>query len=304
MRVMHLREIDLNLLHALQALLEERHVTRAASRCRLSQPAMSRALNRLRDVLGDPLLLRTGGAYERTPRAESALRELELIMARLTALLEGDKFSPARSQECFRVAMTDHGSMVLMPSLIQRLRTAAPNARVHQFVWNDGMHEELVAGRVDLALSAENAPPELQTEILYKEAFVCLVSRSRPKPPKRFSLKQYLALPHVIVETWDGQQAPVDRPLAQLGLKRNAVLHCPYFVPTIFTVARSDLVLTVPLRLGKMAVATAAVRIVHPPAELKDFTYFMTWHPRLTDEAAHAWFREQLRVIAHTIRTK
>jgi DNA-binding transcriptional LysR family regulator len=232
------------------------------------------------------------------------LRELELIMGRLAAMAQGEDFSPARSQERFRVAMTDHGSMVLMPPLIERLRAAAPNARVQQSVWNDGVHDELVAGRLDVALSAEIAPPELQTEILYKEEFVCLVASSRSSPAKRFTLKQYLALPHVIVETWGGQQAPVDRPLAQLGVKRNAVLRCPFFVPTIFTVARSDLVLTVPLRLGKMAAAVAAVRVVRPPRELKDFTYFMTWHPRLTSEAAHAWFREQLRKVTHTIETK
>jgi DNA-binding transcriptional LysR family regulator len=232
------------------------------------------------------------------------LWELELIMVRLAAMAQGEEFSPAQSKERFRVAMTDHGSMVLMPPLIERLRAAAPNARVQQLVWNDGVHDELVAGRLDLALSAEIAPPELQTEILYKEEFVCLVARSRSAPAKRFTLKQYLSLPHVIVETWGGQQAPVDRPLAQLGVKRNAVLRSPFFVPTIFTVARSDLVLTVPLRLGKMAAAAAAVRVVRPPRELKDFTYFMTWHPRLTSEAAHAWFREQLREVAHTIETK
>jgi DNA-binding transcriptional LysR family regulator len=219
-------------------------------------------------------------------------------------MAQGEEFSPARSQERFRVAMTDHGSMVLMPPLMERLREAAPSARVQQSVWNDGAHDELIACRLDVALSAEIAPPELQTEILYKEEFVCLVATSRGAPTKRFTLNQYLALPHVIVETRSCQQAPVDGPLAQLGLKRNAVLRCPFFVATIFTVARSDLVLTVPLRLGKMAAATAAVRMVRPPRELKDFTYFMTWHPRLTNEPAHAWFRDQLRKVARSIGTK
>jgi DNA-binding transcriptional LysR family regulator len=105
----HLRNVDLNLLHALHALLEERHVTRAAKRSFLSQPAMSRALDRLRETFGDPLLVRTGRVYERTVRGESVLRELESIMGRLGAMVRGEEFSPARTQERFRVAMTDNG---------------------------------------------------------------------------------------------------------------------------------------------------------------------------------------------------
>src|SRR5260370_26197712 len=108
----HLRNVDLNLLLALHALLEERHVTRAAKRCFLSQPAMSRALDRLRETFGDPLLVRTGRVYERTPRGERVLRELESIMARLAAMVQGEEFHSARSQQRFRVPWTDHGSTI------------------------------------------------------------------------------------------------------------------------------------------------------------------------------------------------
>src|SRR5580658_4501270 len=101
MRDMHLRNMDLNLLHALQALLEEQHVTRAAKRCFLSQSAMSRALERLRDMFRDPLLVRSGRVYQRTARAERVLRELETLMPRLQAMVRGEEFDPARSQERF-----------------------------------------------------------------------------------------------------------------------------------------------------------------------------------------------------------
>jgi DNA-binding transcriptional LysR family regulator len=304
MREVHLRNVDLNLLPALQALLEERHVTRAAKRCFLSQPAMSRALDRLRETLGDPLLVRTGRAYERTVRGERVLRELESIMRRLEAMVEEEEFSPARSQERFRVAMTDHGSMVLIPPLMERIRTVAANVRIEESAWNDRVYEDVVAGRIDIALSAEASPSGLQSEVLYKEDFVCLAGCAQRIRARRFTLKQYLALPHAVVETWAGQQTPVDRPLAELGLKRNAVLRGPFFVPTIFTVARSDLILTVPRRLGRIAATTAAVRVVEAPREIKGLTYFMAWHPRLTTEPAHVWFRQQLRMAARSIRTK
>src|SRR5882672_6338244 len=130
MRQVHLREVDLNLLHALHALLAERHVTRAAKRCFLSQPAMSRALERLRQMFRDLLLVRTGHAYERTVRGERVLRELESLMPRLEAMVRGEEFDPARSQERFRVAMTDHAAAMLMPPLLRRVRAAATNVKV------------------------------------------------------------------------------------------------------------------------------------------------------------------------------
>src|SRR6478609_11350705 len=190
----HLRNVDLNLLHALHALLEERHVTRAAKRCFLSQPAMSRALERLRETLGDPLLVRTGRAYERTVRGERVLCELESIMRRLETMVQGEEFSPARSQERFRVAMTDHGSTILLPVLLERVRKAAPHARLEVSAWNTKAYEDVVAGRIDLALSAEAVPPILESELIFDLVFVCLVGSAQAVRTRRFTLKQYLQL--------------------------------------------------------------------------------------------------------------
>jgi len=246
MRDVHLRNVDLNLLNALHALLEERHVTRAAKRCFLSQSAMSRALERLREMFGDVLLVRSGRSYERTLRGESVLRELESLMPRLEAMVRGEHFDPAKSQVRFRVAMTDHAAMVLMPPLVQRVRRAGAEVNMHASAWNDRVHEDIVAGRIDTALSAEAPPSTLESEVLYEEDFVCLVGRAQQIRTRRFTLKQYLDLPHAIVETWAGQQTPVDRPLAELGMRRDAVLRIPFFVPTILAIARTDLILTVP----------------------------------------------------------
>jgi len=161
-----------------------------------------------------------------------------------------------------------------MPPLVEQLRAVAPNVTVDVSAWNDRVYEGTAAGQIDLALSAEAPPPALDSDVLYEEDFVCLVARTDKIRTRRFSLKQYLNLPHVIVSTWEGQQTPVDRPLAELGLKRHAVLRVPFFVTTIFTVARTDLILTVPRRLGKLAAATADVRAVEPPHEIKGFYLF------------------------------
>src|SRR5882724_11957102 len=296
----HLRNVDLNLLHALHALLEERHVTRAAKRSFLSQPAMSRALDRLREAFGDALLVRTGRVYERTPRGERVLRELESIMGRLAAMVQGEEFYHARSQERFRVAMTDHGSTILLPALLERVRKAAPHARLEISAWRTQAYEDVVAGRIDLALSAEAVPPTLESEVIFNLDFVCLVGSTQSVRKRRFTLKQYLQFPHALVETLDGQQTMVDRPLAQLGMKRRVVLSLPFFVPAIFAIAQTDLILTVPRKLARITAGMAGVRVVESPREINAFPYFMAWHPRLSTEPAHRWFREQLRMVART----
>ena len=294
MRDVHLRQVDLNLLSTLYALLEERHVTRAAKRCFLSQPAMSRSLERLRDTLGDELLIRTGRIYERTVRGEWLLRELENLLPRLEALVRGEPFDPAQSRERLRVALTDNGSIALLPALTQRIRTAAPDITLEIVAWHDRSFEDVEAGKIDLALSPLAAPSPLETERLFKEDFVCLLGADHKLRSRRFTLKQYLELSHVAVGT-------LDRPLADLGLRRRVALSVPFLVPAVAAVAGSDLVLTLPRKLAKAVAAMVNVRSVEPPPEIKSFQYFMVWHPRLTAEPAQVWFREQLRIVAKTI---
>ena len=301
MRDVHLRSLDLNLLQPLHALLEERHVTRAARRSFLSQSAMSRALERLREMFGDPLLVRSGRGYERTVRGERVLRELESLMPRLEAMVGGEEFVPAQSRERFRVALTDHASVILLPRLVALVRRTAASVKLEVTEWRTQSYEDVAAGALDTALSAEEAPPALDSEVLFNLDFVCLAGSAQRVRTRRFTLKQYLQFPHALVETLEGQQTWVDRPLAQLGVKRRVALTLPFFVPAIFAIAQTDLIVTVPRKLAEITAAMAGVRVVEPPREIKAFPYFMAWHPRLTTEPAHAWFREQLRAAARTI---
>jgi DNA-binding transcriptional LysR family regulator len=252
-------------------------------------------------MFGDPLLVRNGSTYECTVCGERVLRELETLIPRLQAMVGGVDFDPARSQERFRVALTDHASTMLPPSLVARVRRAAAHVKVEVSAWRTQAYEDVAAGRIDTALSAEEAPPTLDSEAIFNLDFVCLVGSALRVRTRRFTLKQYLQFPHALVETLAGQQTLVDRPLAQLGEKRRVVFSLPFFVPAIFTIAQTDLVLTVPRRLAKITAGMAGVRVVEPPREIKAFPYFMAWHPRLSTEPAHRWFREQLRMAARTI---
>jgi DNA-binding transcriptional LysR family regulator len=169
MRDVHLRNVDLNLIHPLRALLEECHVTRAAKRSFLSQSAMSRALERLREVFGAPLLVRNGRGYERPARGERVLRDLESLMPRIEHMVRGEKFDPVRSHEVFRIAMSDHASIILLPSLLASVRRAATHIRLEVSASQAETYEDVAAGRIDTFLCAEEAPPSLESEAPAKQ---------------------------------------------------------------------------------------------------------------------------------------
>jgi DNA-binding transcriptional LysR family regulator len=302
MRSEHVSRADLNLLRTLFALLEEKHVTRAAKRCFLSQPAMSRALERLRATFGDELLIRVGRGYERTARGERVLRDLESLLPQLDLLLKGEQFDSAQSEERFRLSMTDHASVVVLPDLVRRLSSVAPRSRLELIPWRDERFEDVEAGRLDLVLDVAGAPPKLNSELLFSDIFACVVASRHPFKKSRFTLSEYLKYRHVVVDVLSGQQTPVDRPLAVLGLKRSVGLVLPYFLPAGLAVAQSNMILTTPSRLARELGKTAGVRVVKAPREITGFKYEMTWHARLTADPAHAWFRDQIRAVARDLQ--
>ena len=177
MRDVHLRNLDLNLINPLHALLDECHVTRAAKRSFLSQSAMSRALERLREMFGDPLLVRNGRGYERTVRGERVLRELESLVPRLEDMVRGEKFDPAQSREVFRVAMSDHAAMIVLPSLLASVRKAATHVKLQVSASGAETHADVAAGRIDTFLCPEEAPPSLESETLFTLDFVVLLAQ-------------------------------------------------------------------------------------------------------------------------------
>jgi DNA-binding transcriptional LysR family regulator len=301
MRYEHLTKSDLNLLQTLSVLLEERHVTRAAQRCSISQSAMTRAFQRLRGMFGDDLLIRTRRHYERTTRGEHLLKELENLLPRLEALIRGGGFDPAQSHDHFRVTMTDYGCTVLLPGLMKYLSVAAPNVTFELIAWHDRRFEDVGSGRLDLVLDVFGAPPTLESQTLFEDEMVCLLAANHPARSRRLSLKQYLKYPHAVVNILAGQQTIPDRPLGDLALKRRVELIVPFSVPAVFAIAQTEMILTLPRRLAKKVLGMTPVRLAAAPAELKSFKYVMFWHPKLTADPAHRWLRDRLRENASSL---
>ncbi len=297
MRAVNLRSIDLNLLMPLYALLKERSVTRAGQEIHLSQPATSRALERLRDLLADDLLIRSRGKYQLTTRGESLLQELELVLPRLERLWRGEPFVPSHSTERLRLCMTDFACSLLLPRLMRILGKAAPAIRIEVIPWQEHRFESAAAGSLDLVFSPIAAPASLHVERLFEESFVCLVAEDHPFRRKQFGLKNYLEHSHIAIETQAGQQTFVDRPLAEAGYRRRITLQVPFFSSGVLALPGTQLVLTAPRRLARDLAGKSGVRTIQAPSEIHGFPYSMMWHPRLDNEPLHLWFRQIVQQV-------
>ena len=296
MRTTHLRQADLNLLVVFTVLAEERNVTRAAGRLLLSQPAVSRALQRLRETFHDDLLIRTGSGYETTPKGERLLQELSTTLPRLDRLLSGGEFDPNEEVTTFRVAVTDHASQVLGPVIC---RTALPEARKVSFdfvSFGDQTFDAIDKGRLDLLLNADDGylPPRFQNETIFEDGFAC-VAASGNSYARKLTLKQYLAADHVGVGILGGLQTIPEKRLAAIGASRHCVIWVPYFSAAIQCVPGTPLIATVPARMAQFKELKPVLKALSPPDVLGRFRYLMAWHTRMNTDTGHIWLRTAIR---------
>jgi DNA-binding transcriptional LysR family regulator len=296
-------DFDLNIMRALRALLEERHVSSAAERCGVSQPAMSRTLARLRTTFADDLLVRSGRHYERTPRADHLLAEVRDILDRIEAALSGNRFDARQCDVVFRLASTDYISAILLPHVLRDLQNHAPSSALELTRSDERTVDEVSAGRIDVAIiSVDDAPASLNREKLFDDDYVCIVAVDHALARRtNVTLEQYLKQRHIVIDVVHGVQPPIDRPLAALGVRRQVGYRTPFLTSAVYAVASTSMMLTIPRRQARSCTAGLPVRIVGAPRELDTFTYTLAWHKRLEASAAHAWFRERLRTIASQV---
>ncbi|MFC5860818.1 LysR family transcriptional regulator [Acidicapsa dinghuensis] len=298
MRLTQLRQADLNLLVVFAVLAEERHVSRAAERLLLSQPAVSRALQRLREMFHDDLFVRGAAGYELTPQGQRLLGELEVMLPKLDRLLSGRGFDPETEPATFRIAATDSATAILAPILCRDVLPKAPKVRVDFVPWHPTIYEQLVHGSLDLILSASSveAPPPIQSQSLYDEQFVCAVDAKHPVK-RALTMKQYMDAQHISVSLFGGMQVAPDKPLAAMGYKRKIAMHVPYHEAAVRCVEGTRYIATVPRWFAETAAPNPAIRLLKPPVEIAGFRYVMNWHPRVTTDAAHGWLRATMREL-------
>jgi DNA-binding transcriptional LysR family regulator len=308
MQDVNLASVDLNLLVALRALLAERHVTRAARSIGLSQPAMSHALARLRELFDDPLLVRTPRGMQPTARAEKLAPVLGRALEDLSRIVAApEKFDPARSRRCFTIVADDYSELVLLPQLLTRMWREAPNADVRVRPQHARWQDDLAEGRADLAVVPAARVPSggiVLSKILHED-YVCVVRADHPRVKKKsITLADYLELPHALIAPRGESGSVVDTALGRLGRRsRRVAVEIPHFLVAPHIVRATDVVLMLAERVARVMAEPLDLRVLAPPRELglTGFDVYLAWHERQRGDDAHAWMRRLLLEIAKSV---
>jgi DNA-binding transcriptional LysR family regulator len=293
---MDIRAVDLNLLKAFDALVNERTVTGAAGRIGLSQPAMSHALSRLRGVFADDLFVRTPTGMEPTARA----REIALLVSAAIEHIEvalnlSAGFDPTKSAGIFTAGMAEYAEVALVGRLAREFAEQAPRATL-RLLPLDGRDaaERLERGAIDVAVAhLRGLPTAIESQTLLRDPFVVVVRKDHPLTAETLSIEAYAAQSHVLVSPRGDTSGAIDRILVDLGMRRRIALLVATYLALPAALAASDLVATVPSRTARQIAATAEVAILPLPLDL-EATVSMAWHRRAASEPAQAWFRSLL----------
>ncbi|WP_296597093.1 LysR family transcriptional regulator [Phenylobacterium sp.] len=289
---------DLNLLVTLDVLLEEGSVAGAARRLRLSPSAMSRALARLREVTGDPLLVRAGRGLTPTPRADALRAEVrDLVQGAQAVLRPAERTDPATLVRAFTLRASDGFVENFGPGLIARVQAEAPGVRLNFLQKPDKDSAPLREGRVDLetAVVDHAVGPELRAQALFRDRLVGAVRHEHPLARGEVTLAGYRAARHVVVSRSGLEDEAVDLPFLPPGLDRRIACVVGGFAAALALARRADLVATVPMRhTAVLREGLATFELPTPPAP---FTISMLWHPRLDADPAHRWLRGLVREV-------
>lgn len=298
--IMNLAAIDLNLLVAFEALIEERHVTRAGDRIGLAQPSMSSALRRLRELFGDELFLRTASGMQPTEKALALARPIGAALAQIRETLAPQPdFDPATARWRFTIAVTDYGDLVVVPALIALLRRDAPGIDIAVRPITEGRDAvaRLERGELD-ALIGGHLPgsPACLRRRLIEERFVCIRDATHARNGANMTLNDYAALPHALFSAagGDGLPSAVDAALGKEGLKRRIAVTLPHVTAIPFAVVGTDLVATMAERIARRFAASAGIAVLPLPCEMPAFDIDLLHSRRALADPALRWLMEAI----------
>lgn len=301
---MNVAALDLNLLVALDALLQEESVSRGGQKIGLSQPAMSHALGKLRDVLGDPLLVRTGGRMQLTLRAQSMKSPAREVLERVREVFVSDSFVPASSTRTFRVFMSDYASNLLLSSLSKAVRRNAPGVRIEVHPWRGIPADSAESGRIPDAVVACQIRdlPGFYRQRLFTDRDVCVMRTGHRLYGKKFSLKAFLEAPQVGVAAVEFSADPVDTWLHELRHPRRVVVTVPHYIEALHLVARTELIAVIPELLVRAYASTLNLVTKKVPLDVGTFDEYLLHSARTHADLGCSWLRELIKSCVPALR--
>jgi DNA-binding transcriptional LysR family regulator len=296
-------KMDLNLLPLLDAILATESVGKAAALVGLSKPAASHALSRIREQLGDPILVRAGQKWVLTQRATALAPRVRAALTEARGVLSADRaFDPKELRREFRIHATDQMLSLLGLALGHAVTVAAPNVGL-RFLPLELDEAHALRTDVDLALGVfHDLSPELRVQKLFDDKFACAVRAGHPKVKGKLTLETYLALRHVVIAPRGMPGSVVDDALAERSLARRAVRWVPYTSSALEFVAESDCIATLSERVTRRLAARYAVQVLPPPLPLPPCAGAQVWHSRLDADPAHGWLRRLVAKVAEDAR--
>jgi len=300
MRDVHLPGLDLNLLPALDALLKRRSVSEAARDVGLSQPAMSRVLARLRDVLGDPLLVRTGGGYALSPRAKALSAQLVPALDHVKAVFRDPGFDPARTQRTLRIAGIDTHTLLLAPPLMARLAHEAPGIDIRFENYSPNIVERVETGQVDLvfATSTTPLPPGAGSATYARDRLALVLRAGHPMAKRKWTPEDYARVDHVGISILGDAGSELDAQLAKFGVTRRLALVTPHFIAALAAVSQTDLATTLSRVFASRFAEQFGLILKEPPLPNLDLDLTLVWsHVRAADPVL-GWIRTVIGEIA------
>ena len=300
MRDVHLAALDLNLLPCLEALLRRRNVTQAAADVGLSQPAMSRALARLREVLGDTLLVRAPGGYALTPRAEALAAQLPETVRSIKAVFQDPDFDPAQVRRTVVFASSDTQTLLIAPPLMARLAAEAPGIDLRMTAYAPDTVAKLQSGDIDLAfaISGVPLPPGARSEIYAKDQLALVMREGHPLARRKWRIEDYARADHASVAIFGDAQSELDAQLAAAGVQRRIAFRSPHFMAALAVVARTDLVTTISRSFARCFADAYGLALKRPPLPEIDLEPTMVWSRVRDADPVLAWIRGMIREIA------
>lgn len=294
---MNLSAIDLNLLVYLDALIKEQNVSKASKRVGLSQSAMSNALNRLRSLFEDPLLVRSSRGMRLTPLAEELAEPVDQILKQVLQTFRiASNFDPSTTFQNFSIVASDYIEYALISHLIPILAKTAPGISLELFPFGSQL-PEVAMERGELDLAFDHVIPDshhFHYQLLFREEFLCAVRPGHPKlKDNRLTLEDYISVPHVLVSSKGRVTGVVDKQLRNINLKRQVAVTIPHFMTAPKLVFETDYVITLAKRVALAYAEKNFLHVFEPPLEIPSFGVYMVWHNRTDQDPAHQWIREQ-----------
>jgi DNA-binding transcriptional LysR family regulator len=289
----NLRSVDLNLLVALDLLLAERSVSRAAERLHIGQPAMSSTLGRLRALFDDQLLVREGRTLRRTPLAESLVEPLRVALAHVDAVVNvRASFDPAVDERTFSIIASDYVALVLLKPVLAALPTIAPHVQLHVHAVESEALEQLRTTQADLLIIPSGLLPAQRTVMtrhLFDDTFVCVVAKDNPDVGDELTLEQFSSLPYLVLNQGTTPSI-VETRVEQLGVTRNVEMIAQSFVMAPFLLPGTRLLATMQRRLAERVLGEEFT-LLEPPVDFGSIEEVMVWSPKMLADPGHEWLR-------------